>query len=192
MGRTALTPTIPDSRGRRPSTGGFTLVELLLATMMSALVFAAIFSAYLFVARNLTRLTNTQQQLTQTRTAIFRLTRDVNEATAITTAADSSLILTVPSGTATYTYNSGTQILTRTIGGVTTTLVTNLTTFRFYYYSKGGSTALTTPVSNPNVLVGQLEMRYTSAAGSSANGTQSGFTTVSSRLVMRSKTILGQ
>jgi hypothetical protein len=164
----------------------------MIAATLSAIVFAAIFSAYLFMGRNLTRLTNTQQQLSQSRQALYRLSKDVAEATAITTATDTSLVLTTTAGTVTYTYTSGTQKLTRTVGATVTTLVTNLPTFTFAYYSRSGTTALTTPVTNANINIYKLEMRYTSAVGSSPNGTQSQLQIVSPRLVLRGKPILGQ
>jgi prepilin-type N-terminal cleavage/methylation domain-containing protein len=175
---------------------GFTIVELMIATTLSAIVFAAIFGAYVFIARNLSRLANTQQQMMQSRDVLLRLARDVNEATAITSATDATLVLTLNAGTVTYTYNSGTSRLTRTLGGGSAVvLVTNLTSFSFVYFSRTGSTALTPSpgtISNPNVTVGRVEMRYTSAVGSAANGTRSNLTIVSSRLVMRSKATLGQ
>ena len=58
------------TNGKPPQPGplrGFTLVELMLASVISAIVFAAIFSAYIFMARNLARMANFQQQQVQNR-----------------------------------------------------------------------------------------------------------------------------
>jgi prepilin-type N-terminal cleavage/methylation domain-containing protein len=187
----ASTYTIVD-RKRRSNQGGFTLVELLIAAALSAIVFAAIFSAYLFVARNATRLSNTQQQLSQSRTVFYRLAKDVNEATAITLASASRLTLTLSTGTADYEFFSSEAKLKRTFaGGNPEVLISNLSTCSFYYYAKGGSTSQTS-VANPNVNVGQLEIRFTTIVGSSNNGTRSTLPFVSSRMVLRSKSVLGQ
>jgi hypothetical protein len=167
----------------------------MLATVVSAVVFAGIFSAYLFMARNLTRLANSQQQQVQARRAFLQVAKDVNEATAVPSASDGTLVLTLSGGTVTYTYNSTTKILSREYpAGTSTAMISNLSAFSFVYYGKYGSTALAPSpgtIANPNVALGRIELRYASAVGSTANGTRSSSTVVSSRMVLRGKTNLG-
>ena len=167
----------------------------MLATVVSAVVFAGIFSAYLFMARNLTRLANSQQQQVQTRRAFLQVAKDVNEATAVPSASDNTLVLTLTGGTVTYRYNDTSKIFTREFpAGTTTTLISNLTAFTFVYYGKYGSNALAPSpgsIANSNVAIGRIELRYASAVGSTANGTKSNNSVVSSRMVLRGKTNLG-
>jgi prepilin-type N-terminal cleavage/methylation domain-containing protein len=197
MANTASTSTTGASQDRHEGRDGFTLVELLLATVLSALVFAGIFSAYLFMARNLTRLANSQQQQVQTRHAFLQVAKDVNEAIAVPSASDVALVLSLSGGgTVTYTYNPSLQILSREYpAGTTKTLIDNLTAFSFVYYGKYGPTALSPSpgvISNPSVNVGRIEIHYRSAVGSAVNGTSSATSVVSSRMVLRAKTNLGQ
>jgi prepilin-type N-terminal cleavage/methylation domain-containing protein len=181
---------ITGDKGTRGRRGGFTLVELMIATVLSAVVFAAIFSAYLFMARNLGRLTYNEQQQTQNRRALFQFSKDVGDATSISgTPTSSSLILVLPSGNVTYSYAS--NKLTRTTT-TTTTLLSNLVSFTFVYYPKSGTTALSGTISNPNITVFRISMEYTSAVGSSSNGTQATVSMVSPQIVLRNRPTFGQ
>ena len=174
--------------GRR----GFTLVELMLASVLSAIVFAALFSAYIFMARNLTRMANFQQQQVQDRRALYVLTKDISEATQVTAALPAQLSLTLatqPSTTAiTYLYDATLHQLTRQVNGAVPApvLLSNLTSFSFSYFDKNGAP------SPPVPFLMQVQMSYTSAVGDRPNGTQSADTVVSARMVLRSKPPLGQ
>ncbi|MDB6169362.1 MAG: Prepilin-type N-terminal cleavage/methylation protein, partial [Verrucomicrobia bacterium] len=158
---------------------GFTLVELLIATVLSAVVFVGIFSAYLFMARNLGRLANNQRQQTQNRNALYYVAKDFGDATQVTVAGASTLTLATSTGTGiTYAYSSSFKTLVRTTSPATQslTLLSDLTAFTFIYYPKSGTTALTFAaglIVNPATNVRRLEMRFTTAAGSSSNGTMS-------------------
>jgi len=177
---------IKGHKTNRGASRGFTLVELMIAMSLSAVVFAAILSAYVFIGRNLTRLVNLQQQEGQCRRILNTLAKDVGMAMRVTTASDTQLTLTVPTGASTtnvvYNYNNGT--LTRTDAAGSTTLLTGVITLDFNYYNRAG-TASTSPLS-----IKQVELSYTSAAGSSANGTQARYAIVSPRLVLRNTPIL--
>ena len=177
----------PRHAGRR----GFTLVELLIATILSAIVFAAIFSAYIFMARNLTRMANFQQQQVQNRKAFFVVGQDVSGASVLVNASPTILVLTIPAPpppsldpptTITYTYDGVAHTLTRQAVGPapsTYVLLSNLTNFTFAYYDKSGiPNGFTTNIK-------QVEMRYSSAVGDNANGTQSSDTVVSARMILR-------
>lgn len=200
MESTASTRSTKSRAGRLARAGGFTLVELLVASALSLIVFAAIFSTYIFVAKNLTRLVNSQQQFKQQRGALYQLARDAGNATSIENATVSSMDLKwnydvlnptthqvdhSVAKTATYTYTAATGVLQRTEKsvdntGTTTipaTLMTNLSSLTFRYYTKIGVPSATG--------IGQLEVSFSSAVGDSRNGTQSGYSTTSSRLVLR-------
>src|SRR5688572_20401816 len=100
-----MSPTSVHSR-RGTGRAGFTLVEILVASSISAVVFAGILAAYLFVGRNLTRLVNVQHQEVESRRTLRQVTQDVSAAIQLTTATSSQLSLTKPtsSGTTAVSY----------------------------------------------------------------------------------------
>jgi prepilin-type N-terminal cleavage/methylation domain-containing protein len=91
------------SANRHRARRGFTLLELMIATAISSVVFIGILSAYLFVGRNLTRLVNLQQQEVASRGTLHRFTQDVGTAGQIMTSEASQLVLL----TATVTLSGG-------------------------------------------------------------------------------------
>jgi hypothetical protein len=164
-------------------------VEILVATSVSAIIFAGILTAYLFVGRNLTRLVNLQHQEVESRRALRYVTQDVSSAIALTSATTSLLALTKPtsSGTASvsYSYSSGSGTLSRTDSAGTQTILTGLTSFSITYYNEGGTAISSSPQS-----VKSVEMAFTATAGSSGSGTLARYTTVSPRVILRNKQIL--
>ncbi len=171
--------------GRR----GFTLVEVLVATSVSAFIVAGILAAYLFVGRNLTRLVNMQHQEVESRHTVRQMTADVSAAISLTTATSSQLSLTrtTSSGTmtVTYTYSSAAGTLTRTVSSGTETLLTGLTAFAITYFNERGIAVSSSPQS-----VKSLEFSFTSAAGTANIGTRASYKSVSPRVLIRNKAFL--
>jgi prepilin-type N-terminal cleavage/methylation domain-containing protein len=173
---------------------GFTLVELVVATLISAIVFAAIFSAYIFMARNLARLANSQTQFGQSRNVLQFFARDVGNASQVLTYQASAVALLLPSPsdptityTVTYTYDNAAQTLVRleSLSHTSVTLLSNLTTLTFRYYTRAG-TETTTAIN-----IKQIQLNYNTAVGSSDTGTRSQNTMVSSRVALRNKSSSG-
>lgn len=169
--------------------------------VLSAIVFAAIFSAYLFMARKLTRLAFFQQMQVQNRRVLYVVGKDVGEAVQVTSAQPASLSLTLPPRApdpnptfVTYTYDPAAQTFTRVTiagtGGTSTVLLKNLTAFTFTYFDQAGATA------PPTVFIKEIEFSYATSLGATADiswkSTQSSDSVVSSRMVLRSKPPLGQ
>ena len=177
---------IKGHKTNRGASRGFTLVELMIAMSLSAVVFAAILSAYVFIGRNLTRLANLEQQEGQCRRLLNTFAKDVGMAMRVTTASDTQLTLTVPTASSTapvvYNYSNGT--LTRTDATGATTLLTGVTAFDFNYYNRAGT------ASTSSLSIKQVVLSYTSAVGSPANGTQARYAMVSPRLVLRNTPLL--
>ncbi len=170
----------------RRGAAAFTLTELLIAVSLSAILFAAVFSAYLFLGRNLTRLVNGQQQQVESRRALRLFTQDLSAAFRLTTASASQLTLTTTTAstpTVTYTYSSGNSTLTRTDSSGTQTLVRGITpnTFAFTYYNETGATV--TALQS----IKSVEMSFSTTHGSTTAGTQAAYRTVSPRVVLRNK-----
>jgi len=151
---------------------GFTLVEILIATSVSAIIAAGLFSAYLFLGRNLTRLSNLQELQVADRQAIYLFTQDLSAAKAITSASDTQLVLKDASDSSvTYSYASG--ALSRE-GSV---ILSGLSTFDFNYYDKAGNAA--------TVLIKFADFTYTATLGTANGGTQVNYTGVSPRVMLR-------
>jgi len=171
--------------------GAFTLVEILVATSLSAIIFAGILAAYLFVGRNLTRLVNFQQQEVESRRALRLISEDVSAAISLSTATASQLVLSkrvsgLPTSV-TYAYSSGDQTLTRTDSAGARTLLNGLTACTISYFNKSGTAVTGSPQS-----VKGVEFSFTTAAGSAASGTRASYTTVSPRILMRNSELVTQ
>jgi prepilin-type N-terminal cleavage/methylation domain-containing protein len=183
-----MSPTSGHNR-RGAGRSGFTLVEVMVATSVSAIVFAGIITAYLFVGRNLTRLVNLQQQEVESRRTLRHVTQDLSAAIQLTTATSSQVVMTKPTSsgttTVTYTYTSGTGKLARTDSAGTQTLLSGVTAFTINYYNESGTAITSSPHS-----VKAVEFSFTAAAGTSGSGTLASYTTVSPRVLLRNKTVL--
>jgi hypothetical protein len=162
---------------------------MLVATSVSAILFAGILTAYLFIGRNLTRLVNVQHQDVESRRTLWQVTADVSAASQLTTATTSQLVLTKPvsGGTATvsYSYSPNAGTLSRTDSAGTQTMLTGLTAFTITYYNEGGTAITSSPQS-----VKSVEFSFTAASGSSTSGTRASYTTVSPRVLLRNKQAL--
>ena len=179
---------------------GFTLVELVVSMGLSAMVFAAILSGFTFLGRSLTRLVNTQDQEAKHRRAFYLFSQDVSSAIQVISGSDRTLTLKLSgSGGATpnvsYEFDTVAGTLTRIDNASSTVLLTNLTAFDFNYFNATGAalaldSSAPTP-SKPGVLgVKEIELSFTSAAGSLASGVQTHYTSVSPRLLLRNKALL--
>jgi type II secretory pathway pseudopilin PulG len=199
--------SISPSKGPSPRTkgaGGFTLLELMMVTFISAFVFSGVLSAYMFLGRGLAREVNEESLESRTRLALYWFTRDVSSASAVVAQNPTSgnvrtmMTLTEPSlGTTViyacdWTAGVGNILLTRQVnGGATTTLLSNLTSFNFGYLDPAGN-AVTVPASNTTQMaeIKQAYMSYTSTAGVMAVGSQSNLTMVSPRVTLKNKGVL--
>ncbi|HEY1793301.1 MAG TPA: hypothetical protein VGG34_10310 [Opitutaceae bacterium] len=194
--------------------GGFTLVEIMMVTAISAFVFAGVLSAYTFLGRSLSRQVNEQSLESRTRLALYWLTQDLESASAIKIQSPGSgtsgytMELTLSGGTivdyavdwnSSFTTNPPNPpgCLVRSSGGTTLVLLRSLTAITFNYYDINGTAiaapSTSTPLSTPtlvNVDVKQVSVNFTSAAGISAVGNRSSFTVSTPRIIMKSKGFL--
>src|SRR5690606_25402909 len=103
-----------------------------------SLIMAAVLSSYTFLGRNFTRLMNQQTLESESRRTVQTLTQDVRMASGFSgTPTATSMVLILPTGNVTYTYDNSTRVLTRTpAGGPAIALLKNITdggcTFSFY------------------------------------------------------------
>lgn len=167
---------------RKKPPQGFTLVELLVAATLAAAVMAAVLSAFVFLARNFTRMANFQALEQQGRTALTYLQADLAEATAVkkgTTPTAATLTLALPGGDVTYTYDSTNERLRRqaTFGSSPDLYLLNTpgcrcTDFSFSYYTgeNGSPVDQATSATNMPLSVKQLQVRFSLETAVNENG----------------------
>ncbi len=180
--------------------------------LISLIVFAALFSAYIYIARNITRISFAHQQSLQSSRILHLLANDVGTASKVISAGNMNLILQFPdTSQVTYTYNYAARTLTRTASGAVVTIggITPLplgfstpafSSNIFNYYNQSGQPLLPAPGVYPpganNILivvdVRQIELSYQISAGVTSNGTLASNAIVSSRMALRNKMPLGQ
>lgn len=167
---------------------GFTLVEIMVALSLSLMVFAGIFSAYLFVGRNFTRIVNVQNQEAGSRRTLQRFTQDLSAAIQLTSATPTKVAFTRPEGagttTVSYDYSAASGTFTRTDSAGTKTLLSGVTGVTLSYYTEAGN-AVTNPQS-----VKAVELLMSTAQGTASNGTKATYTSASPRVVLRNKPAL--
>lgn len=174
--------------------GGFTLVEVMVVTLISGFVFAGVLSAYIFLGRGLVRQGHEEELESRSRATLFYFTQDVSAATGVSNFAQSDLLLTTPAASVEYRFYAPTSsqsydgYLTRTLNAANPIiLLTGLSSFTFSYLtiSAGQAPPIVAPTSAATVK--QVQMTYTAMAGSSVSGAQSQITVVSPRVIMKNK-----
>lgn len=183
-----------------PSRSGFTLVEVMVATALGAVILAAVMSSYLFVGRNLARVSSYQALEAQSRIALAYLSRDLRHAQAVksgTTPTASAVTLVLPSGEVAYTYDHATRSLRRTATfGVSPeiTLLHNDTcectafTFRYFTATDGVPTDQSSPATFVPFSIKQVQVAFaveSPATWSAATRTR--YEVVSSRHFLRNR-----
>jgi hypothetical protein len=185
----------------------FTLVEVMMVTFISSFVFAGVLSAYIFLGRGLMRQSNEEQLESRTRTTLYDFTQDMSAGSVVLTANATVLSVStwVPQtspnppilGTATYTYDPVNAQLTlvRTAPGAislafpnwptaSTVLLNNVTPVGVNFFGtfdiNGGATGIP-------ALIKQVNMAFTTTAGSAVSGAQSHFTVVSPQVILKNK-----
>jgi len=190
---------------------GFTLLVVMMVTLISAFVFSGVLSAYIFLGRGLARQVNAEGLESRTRLALYYFTRDVSSAISITAqnpgtqTTGNQMVLSInqpnPPGPnpATITYkcdwSKGTSagILERQVGsGAWLVLLTHLTSFSLQYFDSttNSITVPTSAPSSPQTSIKQVCMTYTAGAGYSQSGARSQFTVVSPLVILKNKGLL--
>lgn len=170
---------------------GFSLAELLLALSLSAVVGAAVLSAYTFMARNMARLANYQRLEMEGRRTLQLLNTDARMTLIVANPTPSSVTLTVPTSTGTtavaYAYDGTTGTLTRTYGTTApVTLLTGVRSFAFNYYDRQDAVAAVTDS------IKQIDVAFATAAGNPDSAAQTQFTTASARMLLQNKQLMNQ
>ena len=163
------------SQTRASSRRGFTLVEILVGSTLSAAVMAAVLSSYIYMARGLGRLANQQTLESEGRRAVAFFARDARMASDLTDTANLSstrVALTVPvsagTNTITYYYNNTPSAATVTVNGTNVSMPANALTRCVYNGSTVSALTLLRlrNVNNTSVATrSDLTIRYYDASG---------------------------
>jgi prepilin-type N-terminal cleavage/methylation domain-containing protein len=186
---------------RRAACGaGFTLLEVMMATVITGIVFSGVLSAYIFLGRALTRQGNEEQLESQGRVALYWFTQDVSTATTVDphnmTATSLGLYLPDSTDEVFYTYSAANGTLTRTTSGAapgpaSLVLMTKLSSLAFNYYNFVPDTTPTAPPVPPAAGVKQVNMAFALVSGLAVSGAQATLVVTSPRVTLKNKVLLG-
>lgn len=90
---------------KRNKTGGFTLVELLMAIVIGSMVLGAVMSSFIFVAKSCISLNDYTELDVESRRAVEIFSREVRASSDISGFSINGLTLTVPTSGSPYTVN---------------------------------------------------------------------------------------
>lgn len=170
---------------------GFTLVEVMVSTVLAGIILVAILSAFLFLCRGGLRLSHYNDMETESRKVLQRFGQDVRQAQDASWTTVNTLRLTVDGATVTYGYNTTARRLTRTsANGATTVLASGLSSFQFRAYNINGG-ELTDASTDLTEVGGATKMIQVELALSRTSGSQLGAQSeiMSARYVLRNKKV---
>lgn len=141
-----ITSSSPQSKRGRGWCPGFTLVEMMVAVVLTGILSAMVMPTLIFFSKSMYSVGNYAKMGADSRTALEVLSRDLHVAASLNVASPTSMTVTLPSeldsAEVVYSYNASTQQLTRaaTISGSTVTrmLFGDVDSFEFIYYNRLG------------------------------------------------------
>ena len=185
---------------RAGSRKGFTLLEVLVSSSLAAIVMTAVLSSFLFIGQNLSRLASYQALETEARKGLVYLRRDFAQAQAVksgTTPTAAHVVLVLPAGEVTYSYDSGAKRLRRqaTFGpALDLTLLSNsqveCTSFTLSYYTTmdEAPTDQLSPTTVVPYSIKQIEVEFVLESPSSWSSlTRTRYEAASSRFLIRNR-----
>lgn len=114
---------------------GFTLVEMLMATGLGALVATALVTMLIFAMRSFAAMTDYTDMQMESRLALDEIAKEVRQTKLVTAYSTNSVSLTDSSGnTVQYVYNPTAQTLSYITNGLTNVYLTNCSSLSFYIY----------------------------------------------------------
>ncbi len=186
---TTITPSPARSRAR-----GFTLVEVMVSSVLATIILTAVLSMFLFLGRRSANIINYAGMESKARRGLEFFAQDTRQSSDLTWNSTSSVSLTVGASTITYSFNSGTGEFTRTMGGVTTVLLEGITTFTFSSYKITGATVDTSDLStaakrdSASGVTKQIQI-YIEAARNSVTAARATNTVLSARYILCNKRV---
>ena len=188
MTTTIHSPKRRDAALRRAR--AFTLVEVIVASTLGAIIMAGTLTTFLFLGRSGANLRNYSDMESQARKSLEIFAEDTRQASAVSWTSANSVTLVVNLANIEYSYASG--VFTRTTGGASSAMVTGITTFSFSAYDINGtaitdfSTAAARTIANNSTKQVQISL---SAARSTKTVATATNIVLSARYVLRNKKV---
>jgi len=111
-------------------TGGFTLVEVLLASGIAVIVMTGVFSVFLFISRFSVPMLRNVELDRQVQNAVGWVARELREATNVVQFSTNAVTVSTPSlGSVTYQWAQNTKTVQRVWNGTAKTLLTECDSF---------------------------------------------------------------
>jgi len=174
---------------------GFTLVEVMLATGLSAIILTGVLSSFLFLGRSGANMQAYNDMEAQSRIGLEKFAEDVRQASAITWNSSNSVTMIVNAANITYTFDSGTGILSKQDPSGTTNLITGasyspgMTSCFAAYDITGNTLSLTSAnLANANLSTKQLQLSLKLSRTGSTRATTTN-NVLSSRYILRNKPV---
>jgi hypothetical protein len=120
------------ANSKNNATSGYTLVELMVASASSVLLFAGVASMMLYGGKTTAAMGNYMDLDKSSRNALDRLSTDIRQANRVTSCSSTQLVLETTNPTTgvtnslTYRYDTGSGTLARTFTGSAVTLLTGV------------------------------------------------------------------
>lgn len=173
---------------RRGARGGFTLVEVLVASSLSLVILAAVLSTFLFIGKSSMRLAHYTDMEGDARSALHLFSQDARQASAASWTNAHTLNLTVGAQTITYAYDATRATFTRKQGSAAAVvLAENIQAFSFSAYQiTGVELPLTGSLSAVNTAVKMVQITLNLERSTASTGKTSS-QIISSRCVLRNK-----
>jgi prepilin-type N-terminal cleavage/methylation domain-containing protein len=190
---TITTPSHIRNRKSRRGAAGFSLVEVMVSTVLAGIVLAGILTVFLFLGRSGANIRNYSDMESQARKGLELFAEDVRQASAIVWTSNTHVTLTVNSASVAYVYSSGARTFSRVDAGSNRVLVSGITpgTFTFRSFNVVGAelplvTAadLTAAGSSTKQLQISLEASRTNQTVVAATNT-----VLSARFILRNKIV---
>jgi len=124
------------SRASRKPTSGFTLVELMIAMAIAAFALTGAYLSFTTLAKGSESVVSYTDMNSQTRSILNYLGRDARSARTVTYSdEDFFAIETIHGDSVSYLYDENEGTVTRDSNGQVTTVLNNVSDFKFTYYT---------------------------------------------------------
>ena len=165
-----------------------TLVELMVATSLGALIMTGVLTVFLFIGRTSANMASYVDLESQARGSLELFAQDARQASSITYTSSTVINLVVNSTSITYGYDSDTAQFYRTLSGTRTNLLDGILSFSFIGYKLDGSQVSLSnlPLAGTNTKQIQISLkaqRVNRTAAAVSN------TVLSARYILRNKVI---
>ena len=117
--------------------GGFTLIEVMVAAGVSSLLLLVLASFSLYASRNCASLSNYAELETQSRLALDRMTQQVRQARGLSSCSSTNIVLKDADGSALeFAYDPAAETLTQIKNGVSTILLEGCVLLHFDLFQR--------------------------------------------------------